>query len=65
MSNTWVIYPLAGDNVPKGGLIPHKTQSGSRLVRERLGLCMKLAPEDEPASHQLVGEVMAHQGKDG
>ena len=21
--------------------------------------------EDEPAAHQLVGEVMAHQGEDG
>ena len=24
MRNTWVIYPEAGDNVPKGTLIPHK-----------------------------------------
>ncbi len=24
-----------------------------------------LAPEEEPARYQLVGEVMAHQGNDG
>ena len=25
----------------------------------------QLAPFDQPGSHQLVGEVMAHQGNDG
>ena len=25
----------------------------------------QLAPTDQSASHQLVGEVMAHQGDDG
>ena len=26
---------------------------------------LKASPEDEPASHQLVGEVTAYQGEDG
>ena len=27
--------------------------------------CKASAPQDEPMSYQLVGEVMAHQGSDG
>ncbi len=33
--------------------------------RERMASPWKLSPEDEPVSHQLVGEVTAHQGLDG
>ena len=31
-------------------------------MREKLASVWKLAPEDEPAAHQLVGRVMAYQG---
>ncbi len=38
---------------------------GSGCYQERMASPWKLSPEDGPASHQLVGEVMAHQGLDG
>ena len=64
MRNTWIICPSAGDNSPKGLLIPHK--SCRALVLHGKGGARKgLSPEDESAAHQLVGEVMAHQGLDG
>ena len=64
MSNTWVMYLPAGDNNPKGLLIPHSSaRSPERVGKD--GLSAKLSPVDQPASHQLVGEVMAHQGLDG
>ena len=47
--NAWVTYPEEGDNPGQLGLIPH--------VDPPL--------PDGPASHQLVGGVMAHQGDDG
>jgi hypothetical protein len=49
------------DNPPKGGLIQHKTTS-SQSLRPKQASPWKLALEDEPAAHQLVGRVMAYQG---
>ena len=58
MRNTWVINPLDWDNPGKLGLIPDVSWelSGSP------GKGPQGLPEDELAAHQLVGEVMAHQG---
>jgi len=61
VSNAWVTFPSAGDNLRKLGLIPNTLSSGSPLERK----AGQLAPMDRPASHQLVGEVTAHQGGDG
>ena len=61
VSNTWVIYLQVGDSPPKGGVIPN-------VVAPRMRGCLKagirkdLSLDDEPMSHQLVGEVTAHQG---
>jgi hypothetical protein len=52
---------LVGDNLGKLGLIPNEF-AGSSLLVKKAG---QLAPKDQPASHQLVGEVTAHQGNDG
>ena len=56
-----------GDNNPKGLLIPHKPTAPKGVVGEAGDPCESedLALEDEPASHQLVGRVMAYQGYDG
>ena len=63
--NTWVIYLLVWNNPPKGELIPDETTTSQRL-RLKMGILkMDLSPIDKPASYQLVGEVMAHQGYDG
>ncbi len=59
--NTWIINPLVRDNSGKLLLIPDVTSRSSGLVEK--GSQGPL--EDESASHQLVGEVMAHQGEDG
>ncbi len=59
--NTWVIYLQVGDNFPKGELIPNMVLQ-RMLGTLKLGILRNLAPDEEPASHQLVGEVMAHQG---
>ncbi len=64
MRNTWIICPPAGDNSPKGLLIPH-TSSMLMGVLGKGGARKGLSPEDESAAHQLVGGVIAHQGKDG
>ena len=32
VSNAWEIYPLVGDNIPNGVLIPHKTTESHGLV---------------------------------
>ncbi len=59
VSNTWVTCPGLRDNNGKPLLIPdylcepHGSQSKAPAVRDR------------PASYQLVGGVMAHQGVDG
>ncbi len=52
---------LVGDNLGKLGLIPNKFAEGSPLVKK----AGQLAPKDQPASHQVVGEVTAHQAYDG
>ena len=58
VSNTWVIYPSVRDNSSKGLLIPY-TAIFSREYGERLR-----SPMDEPATHQVVGRVMAYQAYD-
>ncbi len=52
------IDPAVGDNPAKAWLIPHTSPPypGKESAR---------APPDEPASHQVVGGVMAHQARDG
>jgi hypothetical protein len=62
--NTWIICPSAGDNSPKGLLIPH-TSGRTPVFPGKEGARKGLSPEDESAAHQLVGGVMAHQGLDG
>ncbi len=64
MSNTWVTCPLEGDNHSKGWLIPHKSDWSADRYGKAGDSARDLAPEEGPASHQLVGEVMAHQGLD-
>ena len=51
------IYLPVGDNTPKGVLIPHTFP----FTREESGNAL----EEEPAAHQVVGGVMAHQAGDG
>ena len=48
MSNAWVIYLRVGDNLPKGGLIPHDMA----LLDERTSKLepQGLAPGEKPAS---------------
>ncbi len=64
MRNTWIICLAAGDNSPKGLLIPH-VRSETPVSDEKEGVRKELSPRDESASHQLVGGVMDHQGLDG
>jgi hypothetical protein len=54
-----VTYPKEGDNHWKRWLIPHTVPG--------LGYLGIKAPAlwEGPAAHQLVGRVMAYQGKDG
>ena len=57
--NTWATCLEAGDNNPKGLLIPHVNFCG-------ITKCSKLyALQDGPAAYQLVGGVTAYQGFDG
>ena len=58
--NTWVTYLLAGDNPPKGELIPHILPWWHHHGRK--GLPQGRLPGDGPETYQLVGGVMAHQG---
>ena len=60
VSNALVICPEEWDNSGKLELIPH-------VVTVFRKPCLKdFGPlREEPASHQLVGRVMAYQGKDG
>ncbi len=65
MSNTWITCPGDWDNPSKDGLIPDKTTDSS-LFEVKGGLCScKLSLREGFAAYQLVGGVMAHQGKDG
>ncbi len=59
--NTWVICLQVGDNFPKGELIPNVV-APRMWGRLKVGIFRDLPLGEEPASHQLVGEVMAHQG---
>ena len=60
VSNTWVIYPIVGDNISKEVLIPDDI-FGSHDSKIKGG-SQELPLKEEPAAYQLVGEVMAHQG---
>ena len=64
VSNAWVICPRAGDNTPKGVLIPHKPTAPMGAEGKAGDPCESedLALQAGPASHQLVGRVMAYQG---
>ena len=53
-----------GNSSPKGELIPHVVLPLMRRIL-KLGNGNILASEEELAAYQLVGGVMAHQGKDG
>ncbi len=64
MRNAWVIYPLAGDSPSKGGVIPNMVVLRMENY-PKVGILRDLPLGDEPASYQLVGEVTAHQGRDG
>ena len=60
VSNALVTCPKERDNSPKGLLIPHV------VIRVRDLIIKGSNPLWEgPASHQLVGRVMAYQGDDG
>ena len=59
MRNTLVTYPEVGNNFSKEKLIPHV------VARIRCLASKDLSLREGPAAHQLVGEVMAHQGYDG
>jgi hypothetical protein len=63
VSNAWVTCPEVWDNSSKGLLIPHVVLSLRSLGLKR-HLTM-VALQEGPVSHQLVGEVTAHQGDDG
>ena len=62
-------YPLLGDSggsfgyLPKGPVIPDDLL-GLRTGEQRWGPS-GLPAEERSTSHQLVGEVKAHQGDDG
>ncbi len=58
--NTWVICPEDRDNSAKAELIPDKPTGRNRPEGKRGKTLL-----DEPAAHQLVGGVTAHQGNDG
>jgi hypothetical protein len=55
VSNTWVIYLLAGDNNSKGLLIPH---TSTQVGKGGFGCHQKMSLRPI----KLVGGVMAHQG---
>ncbi len=56
LSNAQVTCPRVGNNSPKGELIPHDV----RFYRTKA-----LALGDGLVSYQVVGEVKAHQARDG
>jgi hypothetical protein len=59
VSNALVTCPKVWDNSSKELLIPHVVFGfRNRFLKDLFAL-------GGPASHQLVGEVMAHQGIDG
>ena len=64
MRNAWAIYLKVEYNPSKGGLILNVIVPGIRDCL-KAGTRKGLSLGEEPASYQLVGEVMAHQGDDG
>ncbi len=61
VSNAWAICLQVGDNTAKAVLIPNVASRG--IARKlKVGILRDLSLGEEPAYHQLVGEVMAHQG---
>ena len=60
VSNALVTCPEERDNSPKGLLIPHVVVWIRCLMTKRI-----YSLREGPASHQLVGRVMAYQGNDG
>ncbi len=64
VSNAWAICPQVGDSLWKRRVIPDVVIY--RMVDFlKVGILRDLPLEDEPASHQLVGRVMAYQGYNG
>ncbi len=61
VSNAWVICLEVGDNPAKAGLIPNVVLQ-RMLGQLKAGIFRDLPLREEPACHQLVGGVMAHQG---
>ncbi len=59
MSNAWITCLLDWDNPGKLGLIPDKTTVSTDS--EVKGGSSELSPLDGSMSHQVVGEVTAHQ----
>ena len=67
MSNAYLTYPPEGDSHGKPWVIPHTLLLGPGYLKGDLAKAggKRLALEDGGATHQLVGEVTAHQGEDG
>ncbi len=61
VSNAWATCPQVGNSLPKGGIIPNMVIPGIRGCL-KVGILRDLPLGDGPASHQLVGRVMAYQG---
>ena len=64
VSNAWVICLQPGDNGWKRSLIPNVIGVRHRTFIKVGDLERGLAVREKPMEYQLVGEVMAHQGKD-
>ncbi len=62
VSNALVTCPEERNNPGKLGLIPHVLQDVRSSCRKGL---VTDSLREGPASHQLVGKVMAYQGYDG
>ena len=64
-----IIMIVIYSNLPFGGGQQFERVANTAYVRELCGAFgeswLRLAPKEEPASHQLVGGVTAYQGKDG
>jgi hypothetical protein len=60
-----VTCPEEGDNSSKGLLIPHVVHWVRGLWTKGKFHFVKPPLREGPASHQLVGRVMAYQGEDG
>ena len=62
MSNAWATYLKVADNPSKEELIRDVANSTQVHLVKDGDLFGGLSLLDGPASYQLVGEVMAHQG---